>query len=461
MVTTAAPNLHPSSDLEPDTPLPANVDAERTILGAVLLSNEYWPEVISKLRSDDFSLDSHRKIAIAMKSLIDAGETADIVTLSNFLSEHKWITDVGGVSYLASLTEGLPLRPAIDEYIRIVRRKTILRKTMAACTSAIARCADQSEPGTAIVGDLTKQLDEIITPVRETKEAPVKTFIADVMARYQEQYRSRQAQGLPSGNAWFDAKTGGYRKGKFTIVAARPKIGKSGWGRASAVHNLKLGRKVVDFSLEMTRDELVDNMVPYVVDLPNVVVVNPERQTPSQHELVLQAYETIVDWPWYCYDGDMDIDQVCWTIDREARGGEEVLFILDHFGLVKGAKEIRQRYVENSDRLRRKLKQYPNCAMVNLFQLNPVPRDVADKRPLPEDLKESKNPLEDCFACVLLHRYLDKESLKLTKKANINLALIRGGGSPGNVDCAFNARLLRFEADAEMELEDDENYFAD
>jgi replicative DNA helicase len=274
------------------------------------------------------------------------------------------------------------------------------------------------------------------------------------------EYTTKTAPCIPSGNAWFDAKSGGgYRMGKYTIVGARPKVGKSGWAGTSIATNCQQGRKVVDFSLEMDRGEVVRNLVPYVVDVPNIVVNRPWMQTPEQNRMVNEGLAAISEWPLSVYDGTLDIDQVCWTMDRETRHGESVLFVLDHFGLLGGAgpaNKIRERYVENSTRLRKKIAAKKNCAMVVLFQLNPVPREVADKRPLPEDLKESKNPLEDCFACVLLHRYVDKDTFKMTKKANVSLALIRGGGAPGNVDCEFNSKRLSFEADAEIEYGEDD-----
>ena len=215
---------------------------------------------------------------------------------------------------------------------------------------------------------------------------------------------------------------------------------------------------MVWFSLEMDHEEIELNLVPYIVDLPNSVVVKPEIRTPEQQLQVLKGLAAIGEWPLTIYDGDMDCEQICWAIDREARKPGDVLFILDHFGLISGGdKEIRKRYVDNSERLRKKIKQHKNAALLNLFQLGEVPREYADKRPQVGDISESKKPLQDCFAMVLLHRYMDKETLRTTKKANINLALIRGGGSSGNVDCTFDTRKLGF--DAEAELDYGNNYY--
>src|ERR1035441_7666388 len=130
-------------DLRLDTGLPANVDAEKTILGAILLDNAAHAEAAEKIVPDDFSLDSHRRIFLRMTELMDAQRAVDIVTLANELSRYKEVEAVGGVAYLASLTEGLPRRPVIEEYIRIVKDKSLLRKLMLICSAGIARAADQ------------------------------------------------------------------------------------------------------------------------------------------------------------------------------------------------------------------------------------------------------------------------------------------------------------------------------
>jgi replicative DNA helicase len=144
-----------------DTGLPANIDAEKTILGAILLDNAAHSEAAEKLEADDFSLDSHRRIYMRMSELIDAQRSVDIVTLANELARYKEVESVGGVAYLASLTEGLPRRPVIEEYIRIVKDKSLLRKLMLICSSAIARAADQSEDAIGVLDVTESQLLEV------------------------------------------------------------------------------------------------------------------------------------------------------------------------------------------------------------------------------------------------------------------------------------------------------------
>ena len=133
--------------------LPASVEAEKTILGAILLDNAAHAEA-NVLMADDFSLESHRLIFLRMSQLIDAGVQADIVTLGNKLRDEREIETVGGVAYLAYLTEGLPRRPVIGNYIDIVKDKARLRRIMGASVAAIKACQDQQKTAADIVAQL-------------------------------------------------------------------------------------------------------------------------------------------------------------------------------------------------------------------------------------------------------------------------------------------------------------------
>ena len=148
-------------DLRLDAGLPANIDAEKTILGAILLDNAAHAEAAEKL-------EAGRLLARLASAHLPAHERADERAArggyrhaGQELARYKEIESVGGVAYLASLTEGLPRRPVIEEYIRIVKDKSLLRKLMAICSAAIARAADQSETALEVLGDAESQLLEV------------------------------------------------------------------------------------------------------------------------------------------------------------------------------------------------------------------------------------------------------------------------------------------------------------
>lgn len=136
--------------------LPANVDAEKAILGAMLLDNLVN---VADVEADCFSLESHRHIWTAMDALMKAGKSVDIVTLAEHLGEG--VKEIGGVAYLAGLTEGLPRRLAVGEYVAIVMEKAKLRRIMQGCTEAIKACQEQREAAAEIVGQLGVNLKGI------------------------------------------------------------------------------------------------------------------------------------------------------------------------------------------------------------------------------------------------------------------------------------------------------------
>src|SRR5262249_53342502 len=131
--------------------LPASVEAERAILGAILLDNSAGPQAAEFLRAEDFSLDSHRRIFLRMMELADTGRAIDFVTLTEQLGLHREIESVGGVAYVTSLTDGLPRVKNIEQYVKIVKDKALLRGLIHAATSAIESAYAQDAPAVEIV----------------------------------------------------------------------------------------------------------------------------------------------------------------------------------------------------------------------------------------------------------------------------------------------------------------------
>ena len=246
-----------------DTGLPANVDAEKTILGAILLDNAAHAEAAEKLDADDFSLDSHRRIYLRMTELMNESRAVDIVTLANELSRMKEIESVGGVAYLASLTEGLPRRPVIEEYIRIVKDKSLLRRLMLICSTAIARAADQGESALDVLGAAEAQLMEVsekgVTQGLQRLDQIVEHSFGTIDNLYKE---SKEVTGLATDFTQFDIMTSGLQKGELIILAARPSMGKTALA-INIAQNAAINHQatVAIFSLEMSKESLLRRML--------------------------------------------------------------------------------------------------------------------------------------------------------------------------------------------------------
>ena len=148
----------------PEPEVPANTDAERVLLGAVLLDNAAY-EQTTVLEACDFSLESHSRIYLRMGELLDRDEAVDIVTLVEELRHLKELESIGGAAYLCSLTEGLPRRPSVKDYVRIVKAKSLLRQLIGVCSSAIEK-AYNGESGFDTISTLREHLDEIESSAR-------------------------------------------------------------------------------------------------------------------------------------------------------------------------------------------------------------------------------------------------------------------------------------------------------
>ena len=133
--------------------LPANVEAERSILGAILLDNFAYNQAAEHLRIEDFSLDSHRRIYSRMVDLAESSRPIDMITLIEELDRHKDLQPIGDVAYVSSLVDGVPDRPSIEHYVKIVRDKALLRGVISAANTAIARASDQSDAAEDVLSD--------------------------------------------------------------------------------------------------------------------------------------------------------------------------------------------------------------------------------------------------------------------------------------------------------------------
>jgi replicative DNA helicase len=250
-------------DLRSDLGLPANIDAEKTILGAILLDNMAHAEAAEKLEPEDFSLDSHRRIFLRMSELMDDQHAVDIVTLANELSRFKEVESVGGVAYLASLTEGLPRRPVIEEYIRIVKDKSLLRKLMGICSLAIARAAEQGESALDVLGAAEADLMKVTESGLSGGLQPLDQIVANSFGTIDNLYKqSREVTGLATDFIELDRMMSGLQKGELIIIAARPSMGKTAFAiniaQNAAVNH---GAIVAVFSLEMSKESLLRRML--------------------------------------------------------------------------------------------------------------------------------------------------------------------------------------------------------
>jgi replicative DNA helicase len=448
-------------DLRLDAGLPANVDAEKTILGAVLLDNAAHAEAAEKLESDDFSLDSHRRIFLRMSELMDSQRAVDIVTLANELARYKEIESVGGVAYLASLTEGLPRRPVIEEYIRIVKDKSLLRKLMGICSMAIARAADQGETALEVLGAAESQLMEVtekgISHGFQSLDQIVQHSFGTIDNLYKQ---SREVTGLATDFTELDRMTSGLQKGELIIIAARPSMGKTALA-INIAQNAAVNHQatVAVFSLEMSKESLLRRMLA-----SQAWVDQRKLQTGflgrEDHDKLQSALGQLVESRMFIDDtAGISLAEMRAKARRlKQNAGGLDLIVVDYLQLMSatlpssGRKNYENRTQEVSaiSRGLKALSKELDVPVVALSQLSRASeRRGDDKRPLLSDLRESGSIEQDADVVAFIHRESyynrDEEQSDADRaKSEIILAKQRNGPT-GTVQLNFISRFTRFD----------------
>jgi len=441
--------------------MPANVDAEKTILGAILLDNAAHAEAAEKLESDDFSLDSHRRIFLRMTELMDAQRAVDIVTLANELSRFKEVESVGGVAYLASLTEGLPRRPVIEEYIRIVKDKSLLRKLMGICSLAIARAAEQGESALEVLGAAEAQLMQVtekgLTGGFQSLDQIVQHSFGTIDNLYKQ---SREVTGLATGFRQLDIMTSGLQKGELIIIAARPSMGKTALA-INMAENAAVNSKatVAVFSLEMSKESLLRRMLA-----SQAWVDQRKLQTGfllKEDQIKLQnALGQLVESRLFIDDtAGISLSEMRAKARRlKQNAGGLDLIVVDYLQLMSATLpsssrknyENRTQEVSAISRGLKALSKELDVPVVALSQLSRASeRRGDDKRPMLSDLRESGSIEQDADVVAFIHReayYNRTEELSEDEKAKSEIILAKQRNGPtGTVHLNFISRFTRFD----------------
>jgi replicative DNA helicase len=245
--------------------LPANLDAERFVLGSVLLNDAVYLQVAGVLEPEDFSLEKHRRIFWRMKDLYDRGEKIDRVTVADDLMKQGQLESIDGLAYLVSLDDGLPEISNLDSYVRIVKDKATLRKMIFNAQKIIERCLVGEEEPDEILSSAEESLlklgegrarDQLSSPASIVEKFPggVNAFLDP----------SQRLRGLSTGFTKFDEMTGGLHGGELFILAARPSMGKTALALNIAQHvatHPRMRKPVAVFSLEMSSSSLLTRLL--------------------------------------------------------------------------------------------------------------------------------------------------------------------------------------------------------
>ncbi len=217
-----------TTDYSLERGLPVSMEAERSILGAILLDNSLYDQAAENLTPDDFSLDAHRRMYSRMRDLQESGRPVDMITLVEELDRNKEVEAIGGVAYLSSLIDGVPERPSIEHYVRIVRNKALLRGLINVAQNAIAQAIEHSDEAEEVLG----RAEEAIFKLSENRIGQgfmdIPSIVKGSFGSLEELYkRGQEITGLETHYTLLDKLTSGLQPSDLIIIAARPSMGKT------------------------------------------------------------------------------------------------------------------------------------------------------------------------------------------------------------------------------------------
>jgi replicative DNA helicase len=439
-----------TSELAPEA-LPHSDEAERSVLGAILLDNQQIHRVQEILRPEAFYAPRHRKIFLTLLSLADAGAALDLVTLHAEMARAGDLDACGGPAYLAGLLDGVPRSGNVEHYARIVREAAV-RRELVRSAQQILESAFRSASRT---DDLLDEAEKAIFKVAEDRLRsgflPIRVVAEKGFAVIDELTKRREhITGIPSGFAYLDELTAGLQPSDLIILAARPAMGKTTLALNIAAHaSLRQGKIVGIFSLEMSHQQLFFRLLCSEARV-DAHRLRTGRIDSNEWQRIIKAFGELSASPMFIDDsagtGIMEMRAKARRLKRE-RGLD--LLVVDYLQLMSGRGQYESRQQEISD-ISRSLKEMAkelSIPILALSQLSRAPEQRSgDRRPQLSDLRESGAIEQDADVVLFLFReeLYKKTDPDLRGKAELIIGKQRNGPTD-TVDLVFIREFTRFE----------------
>ena len=442
-----------TQDIALEKGLPQNLDAERFVLGGILMNDSAYVQVAGLLEADDFSLEKHRRIFARMGELYVRGERIDRVTLANELMKQNQLESCDGLSYLVSLDDGLPALANLDSYVRIVKDKATLRRIIFTSQKLIDRCIIGDEDPVQLLAAAEENLlklgdtgnrDALLNPkqIVQDYDGGINAFLDP----------SKRISGLSTGFTRFDEKSGGLHEGELIILAARPSMGKTALALNIAQHiatHPSVQKTVAIFSLEMSKESLLTRMICSRARVDQqkfrAGYLNSDERRRLQAALM-----DLVEAPLFIDDSSntnlMDIHAKLRRLQSEHGRG---LVIIDYLQLMSSRSRYENRNQEVSALSRglKLLAKELRVPMLVLSQLSRAPETrPGDHRPQLSDLRESGSIEQDADLVGFIFReeVYKRDNKELEGLAELIIAKQRNGPT-GVVNLMFLKEYTKFE----------------
>jgi len=441
---------------------PQNIEAEESIISAILIDNNTLLDVIEILAPQDFYRTAHQKIYAAVIELFDKAEPVDLVTLANKLKEKGHLPEIGGASYLARLVDTVPLAVNAEHYAKIVHDKASLRRLIEKANAILKRCLKRCFEDRGNTDDVIDFAETAIFEISEKKARqafyPLSKIILGNIETLEENQGNRSlVTGIPTGFSHLDNLTSGLQNSDLIILAARPSMGKTALA-LNIARNAAVGANipVAVFSLEMSKEQLSMRMLCAEARIDSSRLKGGFFSMEDWHRLT-DAADILSASPIYIDDSPsmsaMEIRAKARRLKMDKNLG---LVIIDYLQLMQGRAGAERRDLEISEisRALKALAKELELPVLALSQLNRMLEQRTDKRPRLSDLRESGALEQDADVVAFIYRdevYNKEEDNPNKGVAEILLAKQRNGPT-GDVFLTFLNTYTRFENPASEEV---------
>lgn len=453
-------NKSNTDDYSLERGLPVSMEAERSILGAILLDNQCYPEVSSIIDVDDFSLDAHRRIYGRMKQLADAGRNVDMITLTDALDNRKEIEAIGGVSYISSLIDGVPERPSVKHYCDIVRDKARLRGLINISQNAIAEAIEHSEEANEVIGRTQDAIGMLFAEADRSEGQDAVDIVTPCLREIWDTANTAdngKLLGYTFDILELDEMIGGLRNGEMTVIAGRPGHGKTVLALQVALANMPATKVAYFACADMSKQSIFNRSVCRGTGIHFKKIRNGWLKPPDLEKIAHYGKHVFAALPFHIDDTtSVTLTQLIGRMKMLAKKGYK-LFVVDFVQrvLVPWARDARAALNAVSAALDAFAKNY-NAHVIALSQLSKYQNKSAsgtEPPPTENDIKESANFNEDADTVALVWNPRNKK--RQTQHKDFIFITKQRNGATGVITSDLDGTLMRwiFREDKDKEVE--------
>ncbi len=430
---------------------PQNTEAEASLLGALLIDVDAIVKIADMINNEDFYDERHKRIFEAVTQLYDKHSPIDVLTLSDQLKNTGFLDMVGGASYLTELTNFVPTAAHVEQYAEIVTQKGLRRRLIKASQNIIGLGYDEAKNLQELIEEAETSLFEVSQRHIKQDVTSLETILSESFDRLDELHKDKgKIRGVPTGYKDLDSLLAGLQRSDLFILAARPSMGKTALA-LNIAHNVAVqsGLPVLIFSLEMSKEQLVDRMLAMESGV-DAWALRTGNLTDSDFEKIGQAMGTLSEAQIYIDDSPgITVSDLRTKARRESHQREIGLIIVDYLQLMRGG----SRYggdgnrVQEISEISRGLKGIARELNVPMLALSQLSRSVESRNPqIPQlaDLRESGSIEQDADVVAFIYReeYYNPE----TERKNLTDIFIKKhrNGPTGAAELYFDREKQRF-----------------